>query len=686
MSEEHAWFTVEGSPFLLGQTWIEAEQAHNFSLISENASGVTLLLYGQDASRPLFQLQLNPLTQKLRDIWFCRVPGATVSGARYYAWRVDGPLDDRPGIRHAFDPQKILLDPYAREVYFPPGFDRRRAELPGANDGAAPLGVLIGPEPPFPWSKRPAECCYRADAVIYELQIRGFTQSPTSGVAENARGTFAGVIEKIPYLKDLGVTAVELMPVHQFDPQEGGIWGYMTLNFFAPHRQFAANHERVRDEFREMVRALHQADIEVILDVVYNHTAEGDHRGPTYCFKGIDNSSYYVMTHDGARPYANFSGTGNTFDSANPTVRALIIESLRYWVTEMHVDGFRFDLAAIFTRAEDGSIEVGDSPLITAIRSDPVLSNVHLIAEPWDAAGLYELGAHFPGQFWHQWNGRFRDEVRRFVKSDPDSIALLMRRLYGSDDLFPDTIREACRPFYSINYITAHDGFTLYDLVSYNERHNEANGEGNTDGPVDNFSWNCGWEGDVNVPPDVLALRTRQAKNFCCLLFLANGIPMFRAGDEFLQTQGGNNNPYNQDNETTWLDWSRLEKHADVRRFFKRMIAFRNAHPSICRSGYWREDVHWYGTVGHVDLSAESHSLAYCLEGKSVGDRDLYVMINAYWEPLAFRIQEGLSGQWRRCIDTARVSPLDIADPGDEPVVSADHYEVAARSVVVLMR
>ncbi len=371
MSDEVLWFTVEGSPFLLGQTWVEAEQSHNFSLISENASSVTLLLYGQeDLSTPLFQLRLDPLKQKLRDIWFCRVPGPAVHGARYYAWSVDGPLLDGPAIRHAFDPQKVLLDPYAREVYFPPHFDRRRAELPGSNAGAAPLGVLIGQEPPFHWPKRRLER-YRADAVVYELHVRSFTQSPTSGVSERARGTFAGIIEKIPYLKDLGVTVVELMPVHQFDPQEGSTWGYMTLNFFAPHRQFAADQGRVREEFREMVRALHLAGIEVILDVVYNHTAEGDHRGPTYSFKGIDNSSYYVMTGDPSRPYANFSGTGNTFDCANPNVRALIIESLRYWVAEMHVDGFRFDLAAIFTRAEDGSIEVGDSP--SSPRSGPIL-------------------------------------------------------------------------------------------------------------------------------------------------------------------------------------------------------------------------------------------------------------------------------------------------------------------------
>jgi len=393
-----------------------------------------------------------------------------------------------------------------------------------------------------------------------------------------------------------------------------------------------------------------------------------------------------VLRDDSVAPYANYSGTGNTFHCANPNVRALIVESLRYWVTEMHVDGFRFDLASIFTRRDDGSIDTTDSPLITAIRTDPVLGHVHLIAEPWDATGLYQLGAHFPGQFWHQWNACFRDDVRRFVRGDPGMVPAMMRRIYGSDDLFPDTVREACAPFYSINYVTSHDGFTLYDLVAYNERHNWANGQGNTDGMGDNCSWNCGWEADWNVPADVMALRVRQAKNFCCLLFLANGIPMFRAGDEFLQSQGGNNNPYNQDNETTWLDWSRLKTHSDVFRFFKRMIALRNAHPSICRSRYWRDSVHWYGVGPVVDMSADSHCFAYCLHGESLGDRDLYVMINSHCKPQSFHIQEGHAGQWKRSVDTALASPLDISEPDRETVVLSDRYEVHARSVVVLIR
>src|SRR5262245_702262 len=510
----------------------------------------------------------------------------------------------------AFDPDKVLLDPFAREVYFPPAFDRAAARRPGPNAGRAPLGVLHEAEPPFDWGDdRPPR--HASDLVIYELHVRGFTNSPTSSVAPDRRGTFAGVIDKIPYLKELGVTAVELMPVHQFDPQEGNYWGYMTLNFFAPHRQYAADQSRARDEFRRMVKALHAAGIEVILDVVYNHTAEGDRTGPTYSFKGIDAATYYLLTADPAAPYRDYSGTGNTLHTANRAVRSLIVESLRYWVTEMHVDGFRFDLAAVFDRTDDGSLDLTDSPLVTAIQCDPVLRHVRLIAEPWDAAGAYQLGRYFPGHFWHQWNGQFRDDVRRFVKGDPGLVPALMRRLYGSDDLFPDTLRDTCRPFLGVNFVTCHDGFTLYDLVSYNAKHNEANGHANTDGTADNFSWNCGWEGDEGVPADVLALRKRQAKNFCCLLLLANGIPMLRAGDEFLQAQGGNNNPYTQANATSWLDWGRQGPHADVLRFFRKMIAFRQAHPGLGRSRFWREDVRWYGVGPAADLSPDSHSLAF---------------------------------------------------------------------------
>jgi isoamylase len=370
----------------------------------------------------------------------------------------------------------------------------------------------------------------------------------------------------------------------------------------------------------------------------------------------------------------------------HPRGLQLILDSLRYWVNEMHVDGFRFDLASVFTRRSDGSINYEDPPIFGDIASDPELARRRLIAEPWDAAVAYELGRAFPGITWTQWNGRFRDDVRRFVRGDPGLVGALMQRLYGSDDLFPDDLANAYRPYQSLNYVTCHDGFTLWDLVSYEAKRNQVNGHHNTDGPVENWSWNCGFEGDEGVPAEVLLLRKRQAKNFLCLLFLANGTPMLRAGDEFLQTQGGNNNPYNQDNETSWLDWRRLVAHQEAFRFCKLMIAFRKAHPSLCRSRFWREDIRWYGVGSTVDMSAESHTLAFSLSGASQGDADLYVMINAYWEDLPFGIQEEPWDGWTRVVDTALESPEDFREAGRERPLTSGTYLVKARSVVVLLR
>jgi glycogen operon protein len=679
------WSKTEGSILPLGAAWHERDRAFNFSVVSEHAERVTLLLYGRnDPARPVAVVPLDPRSHKTSHVWHCRVPESQLNGAVHYAYSMDGPPPAPPRAWHAFDPEKVLLDPYAKAVHLPPGFDREAARRPGSNAGKAPLGVLLRNETPFDWGddRHPR---HESEAVIYEVHVRGFTRSPSSGLTESKRGTFAGLVEKIPYLKELGVTAVELLPVHQYDPGEANYWGYMTLNFFSPHCAYAADPARERDEFRAMVKALHAADIIVILDVVYNHTAEGDHTGPTYSYKGIDNTAYYLMSGDPADPYLNFSGTGNSFNAADAHVRALILDSLRYWVTEMHVDGFRFDLASALTRDARGEVLTTDVPLLSAIRTDPVLRRVHLIAEPWDAGGAYQLGTAFPGALWHQWNGQFRDDVRRFVRGDRGMVPALMRRLYGSDDLFPDTLAAARRPYQSINFVTCHDGFTLYDLVSYNEKHNWANGQNNQDGNPANYSWNCGWEGVDRLPPAVLALRKRQAKNFCALLMLANGIPMFHAGDEFLQTQGGNNNPYNQDNPTAWLNWDRRNLFPDVFRFFRLMIAFRRAHPTLGRSRFWRDDVRWYGVGPQVDMADHSHSLAYALHGATVGDRDLYVMISAYHEPLTFAIQEGQPGDWLRVVDTARESPDDILEPGRECRVESETYRVAPRSVVVLI-
>lgn len=679
------WHRREGSPFPLGVTWIPEDQVYNFALYSKHAELVELRLYRPDnLQTPKFTYDFKPLLNKSGPIWHCRVDQQQVDGARFYAYRIDGPQPTTGFELHQFDHEKLLLDPYTRDVYFPEDFDREAARLPGSNEGRAPLGVVETTRCEFDWEDD-APVRHDSDLIIYEMHVRGFTVRANSGVAEAKRGTFAGIIEKIPYLKDLGVTAVELMPVFQFDPNEGNYWGYMPLNFFSPHEQYASDPERCLPdaEFREMVKQLHRAGIEVILDVVYNHTCEGNREGPNYSFKGIDATTYYVLTGDPQHPYANFSGTGNTLHTANRAVRRLVIDSLRYWVTEMHVDGFRFDLASIFTRNSDGSINPTDPPIFGQIAADPDLNGIRLIAEPWDTR-VNQLGRRFPGTQWMQWNGAYRDTVQRFVKSDPGMVPELMTRLYGSADLFPDDRFHALQPFQSVNYVTSHDGFSLYDLVSYNERRNHANGHSNQDGHHD-ASWNCGHEGDDSVPEQVMTLRRRQVKNFFTLLMVSNGTPMFRVGDEFLQTQGGNNNPYNQNNETSWIDWDRLSLHQDMFRFCRLLIQFRKSHPSIGRSRFWRDDVHWYGTGHAPNLSWNSHSLAFSLRGDSQGDADIYVMINAWWQPLTFGIHEGVPGSWMRVLDTSLISPHDILEPGNEAPVDDPFYTVGPRSIAVLV-
>ena len=678
------WFSAEGAPSPQGVSRVERAKAFNFTLYSENATGVTLLLYTEDdVTHPSSELKLDYLMNRSGRIWHCRIPFADLGNAKYYAYRVEGPYDPDRG--HRFDPGKILLDPYARAVHFPPRFSREAARDPGSNAGKAPLGLIDVPEKDFDWGdgSRP---WHSSDKVIYELHVRGFTMRPNSGVLPGKRGTYAGLIEKIPYLKELGVTTVELQPVFQSDPLEGSCWGYMPLNFFSPHHGYACSGAPCDqiNEFKAMVKAFHEADIEVMLDVVYNHTTEGDEDGPTYSFRGIDNATYYLLQKDKGY-YRNDTGVGNMLETAHPYVRLMITDSLSFWAREMHIDGFRFDLASIFTRDSEGKIDLADPPIVTEIRVHPDLINTDLVAEAWDLS-TYQLGRSFPGLFWRQWNGQFRDDLRSFVRGDPGQVAHLMTRLYGSDDLFPDSPENVYHPYQSVNFITAHDGFCLYDLVSYNVKHNEANGNNNEDGTDYNLSWNCGWEGDEGAPAEVLELRKRQIRNFCCLLFLSNGTPMMRAGDEFMNTQKGNNNPYNQDNETTWLDWDLLTKNRDIFRFFKLMIAFRKDHPTLGRSRFWRGDVRWYGTKGKADISFESRSLAFYLHGGSEGDDDIYVMINGHREALKFTIQEGEAREWLRVIDTSLLNPLDILEPGEEVAIPDLDYMVKARSAAVFLR
>jgi glycogen operon protein len=701
------WETKEGSPSPLGATRIAEEQAYNFAIYSKYASSVTLLLFGtEDFISPVLQYGFDSSKNKTGRVWHARIPKGAMGDAQYYGYSVNGPPSSGDRFeRHAFDPQKILLDPYAKSVFFPPAFDRRAAVGPGSNAGKAPLGVLCEEDADFNWGedRRPR---HDSDLIIYEMHVRGFTMNPNSGVEDGKRGTFTGVIEKIPYLQELGITAVELMPVFQFDATEPNYWGYMPLNFFSPHGAYSTRQCSCeqRQEFREMVRALHAARIEVILDVVYNHTGEGSELGPVYSFKGIDNSTYYMASDNPDRSYADFTGTGNTLHCANSTVRQLVVNSLQYWGREMHVDGFRFDLASVFSRTTDGSINLEDPPIFGDIAADNELAKVRMIAEPWEGninAPNYELGVSqlqvaekpccsmcgkhrcecseitatlqrgFPGIGWRQWNDKFRTTLRHFIKGDPGFVSDLMTRMYGSSDVFPDSLGEAYRPYQSLNYVSSHDGLTLYDLVSYNS------GE----------SWNCGdYDGEEGVSSDVMRLRKKQVKNFFSLLLLSNGTPMFRAGDEFLQTQSGNPNPYNLDNSSVWLDWSRLDAHKDTFRFFQKMIAFRKRHPSLARSVFWRDDVKWYGLGESVDWSHESRSLAYCLHGASVNDNDLYVMINAHWLPLSFTIQEGEAGDWRRIVDTAEDSSGDFVDAGTATPLSSLTYTLQPRSVVVAVR
>lgn len=685
-SKHKNWASIEGIPGLSGVVWIEEEKSYNFTLFSREAIGVTLLIYDDvDYSNPVFKYSFNFLINKSQGVWHCRIPQSKIGNGKYYGYQVEGPWNPFKGQR--FDPEKILLDPYAQAVFFPPEFSREAASFPGSNVGKAPLGILPTKTPLFNWEEE-RRLRHTNDAIIYELHIRAFTMRHNSGVSESNRGTFEGIVQKIPYLKELGVTILELMPVFQSDPQDPEtFWGYMPLSFFSPQCTYAESRiaEEVKNEFKWMVKKLHEADIEVILDVVYNHTVEADEHGPCYSYRGIDNSTFYLLTEDMSQ-YRNDSGTGNTLRCAHPYVRKLIVESMRYWVKEMHVDGFRFDLASIFARNLDGSLNLTDPPIISEITTDPDFSNIRLIAEVWDLSSFL-LGKKFPGSSWFQWNAHFRDDIRSYVKGDLGMVPALMSRLYGSNDLFPDTLHDAYRPWQSINYITSHDGFTLNDLVSYNDKHNEANGKNNKDGHIQNLSWNCGHEGIIDVPDEVMNLRKRQVKNFCALLFLSNGTPMFCAGDEFMNTQQGNNNPYNQDNEITWLDWDLLNRNADVFRFFKQMISFRKNHASICRSNFWRCDILWYGaSEKQVDYSYHSHCLAYCLHGRSQEDDDIYVMINSYWEDVVFKIHEGIPSDWSRVCDTSLSSPDDFVEEGQELLLEDSFYKVSPRSLVILLR
>lgn len=666
------------------------EDGVNFSVFSRDATQMDLLLFADaDAAEPSRVFALTAAQHRTQNYWHLFVPG--IRPGQVYAYRAHGPFAPQHGLR--FDREKILLDPYGRAVAVPAGYDRRAAQRPGDNAAFAMKSVVTRANG-YDWEgdrplRRPFE-----QTIIYELHVRGFTRHPSSGVAADKRGTYAGLIEKIPYLKSLGVTAVELLPVFQFDPQNApagrvNYWGYQPISFFAPHHAYASKSDPLAalDEFKDMVKALHRAGIEVFLDVVFNHTSEGGADGATQSFRGLANSTYYMLENDRAR-YRDFTGCGNTLNANQSIVRRLIQDSLRYWVEEMHIDGFRFDLASVLCRDEAGEL-LPNPPVLWDIESDPLLAGTKLIAEAWDAAGLYQVGS-FIGDTWQEWNGRFRDDLRKFIKGDEGAVPALASRLLGSPDIYAHEQREAEQ---SINFVTCHDGFTLNDVVSYDDKHNHENGECNRDGANDNQSWNCGVEGPSD-DPEIEALRNRQVKNLLALLLLAAGTPMLLMGDEVRRTQRGNNNAYCQDNECNWFDWSLLEQHGDVRRFVSLLNQFRLRRDVAVEGTRMtlqelldRAEITWHGVaLGCPDWSEKSHSLAFTLRSQR-GRYSLHAMINAYWEPLCFElppVSEGALGPWRRCIDTSLAAPNDIQPWIDALPLTEPMYRVAARSLVVL--
>jgi glycogen operon protein len=659
----------------------------NFSLFSRNASDVELLFFDRkDDARPARVIRFNPGTNVTYHYWHVFVPG--VQPGQLYSYRVRGPFDPAKGLR--FDSSKVLLDPYGRAVAVPNTYSREAAVREGDNAAMAMKSVVVDPSA-YDWEGDKPLHHAVARTIVYETHVRGFTRHPNSGVSEKTRGTYAGLIEKIPYLHELGITALELLPIFQFDAQDcppglANYWGYAPISFFAPHQGYSARQDPLGpvNEFRDMVKALHRAGIEVILDVVFNHTAEGDQQGPTLCFRGLENNVYYVLEQDRSR-YANYSGTGNTLNANHPIVRRMIVDSLRYWVQEMHVDGFRFDLASILARDSSGQ-PMSDPPVLWDIDSDPMLAGTKFLAEAWDAAGLYQVGS-FVGDSWREWNGRFRDDVRGFFRGDEGTVGRLADRLLGSPELYSHKQREAEQ---SVNFVTCHDGFTMNDLVSYNQKHNEANGEVNRDGTDDNRSWNCGVEGP-SENPEVEKLRNRQVKNFLTVTMLSLGIPMIVMGDEVRRTQLGNNNGYCLDNETTWFDWTLLTKHAELHRFVQLLLARRLMrdveHERLALVEWLREAIKaWHGVkLDQPDWNPWSHSLA--LNVKAPDGLGFHVILNAYWEPLDFELPALADGveAWHRWIDTSLGSPHDIIDWRASPLVSGLTYRAGERSVVVLI-
>ncbi len=669
----------------------------NFSIYSANATGCTLVLFEKGAVAPYAEIPF-PEEFKIGDV-FAMIVFDLDHEAIEYGYRFTGPDDKKNG--HRFDPSKILLDPYARIISGRDLWGQGPRE-----DDTYPHRARISDEE-FDWDHDRPLRIPEADLVIYEMHVRGFTRHDSAGVSHP--GTFAALREKIPHLKSIGVNCVELLPIFEFDESENtrtnpltgeelcNYWGYSTVGFNAPKAGYAASGAAggQNDEFKAVVMDLHHAGIQVILDVVFNHTAEGGEGGPTISFRGIDNKTYYMLLPDGS--YANYTGCGNTVNCNNPIVRNFVRDSLRYWAAEYHIDGFRFDLASVMGRDTNGA-PLADPPLIEDLAHDPVLANCNLIAEAWDAGGLYQVG-NFPDYGrWAEWNGKFRDAARRFLKGDPGVTGEIVQRIMGSPDLYRHAGRK---PTASLNFITCHDGFPLRDLYSYNDKHNLENGENNRDGTNDNLSWNCGTEGESDDPA-VNTLRLRLQKNALALLLLSQGVPMISMGDECGRTQRGNNNAYCHDEPWNWFDWTLTEKYSGLLRFVKNLTAFRAAQPALRRgefltgtdcvgSGY--ADISWHGVEAwKPDWSPPSRTIAFLLCGrhsKAIGGTPhfIYAAFNMYYKPLEFELPvlpKKLA--WHRFLDTGLAEPDDICEPGSETRIEDQiSATLTERSVLVLV-
>ncbi|MDR1218630.1 MAG: glycogen debranching protein GlgX [Treponema sp.] len=707
-------FTIEkGSPLPMGATLTKS--GVNFSIFSRHAKAITLALFENDTPDSACKgLSLDPKKNRTGDVWHCHIPG--LEAGALYLYKADGPFQPEKGFR--FNQYKALLDPYAKAITDPLYWDEKGAYMYNPGDPALDLSfsykdniytlprcVVI--DDAFDWQgDQPLNYPLRF-SVIYETHVRGLTKHASSKVCHP--GTYKGVVEKIPFFKELGVTSIEFLPIHEFNEEEinrenpetgeklSNYWGYSTVSFFAPKISYSSDRTpgaNVR-EFKEMVRELHKAGLEVILDVVFNHTAEGNECGPTYSFRGLDNSIYYIL--DGNRRYyKNYSGCGNTVNCNNTVVHNLIMDCLHYWVIEMHVDGFRFDLGSILGRNQKGNV-MDNPPVLENIAEDPILRHTKIIAEAWDAGGAYQVG-WFPGGRWAEWNDKYRDNVRMYWRGDPFEARYLATRLSGSSDLY---LRDGRKPFHSINFITSHDGFTMNDLVSYDGKHNEENGEENRDGNGNNYSFNTGVEGPTN-DITVSMMRERLMKNFFTTLMLSLGTPMILGGDEFGRTQRGNNNAYCQDNEISWYDWSLLEKNSGLFRFVKELIAFRLRHPGFMRPEFFTgkdgrynsaPDITWFDEKGDMPgWDKLEYCLALRLEGSKANnladrdDNDFFIMFNSGAEQSPFTVPDAKSKKWFRSIDTALPSPDDILMPGMEhPIPTNGIYLMKPRSMAALI-